>query len=122
MGQTARITFTGDQGDVLSYEGTVTRVDDAGVTSGGVTNYTVEIALDDAGDLRYGMNVTVEIITARREGCMTVPASAVSGSTVQVLENGSPADRTVETGLTGGGVTEILSGLSPEDQVILPGS
>ena len=72
--------------------------------------------------LRYGMNVTVEIITARREGCMTVPASAVSGSTVQVLENGSPADRTVETGLTGSGVTEILSGLSPEDQVILPGS
>ena len=122
VGQTARITFTGDQGDVLSYEGTVTRVNDAGVTSGGVTNYTVEITLDNAGDLRYGMNVMVEIITARREGCMTVPASAVSGSTVQVLENGSPADRTVETGLTGGGVTEILSGLSPEDQVIVPGS
>ena len=122
VGQAARVTFTGDQGEPLTYEGTVSRVDDAGVTSGGVTNYTVEITLDDAGDLRYGMNVTVEIITARREGCMTVPASAVSGSTVQVLENGSPVERTVEVGLTGGGVTEILSGLSPEDQVILPGS
>ena len=122
VGQAARVTFTGDQGEPLTYEGTVSRVDDAGVTSGGVTNYTVEITLDDAGDLRYGMNVTVEIITARREGCMTVPASAVSGSTVQVLENGSPVERTVETGLSGGGVTEILSGLSPEDQVILPGS
>lgn len=121
-GQAARVTFTGDQGEPLSYQGTVSRVNDAGVTSGGVTNYTVEIALTDAGDLRYGMNVTVEIVTARKEGCLTVPSPAVQGSTVQVLENGKPADRRVETGLTGGGVTEILSGLSPEDQVILPDS
>ena len=121
VGQAARITFTGDQGEPLSYEGTVAKVDDAGLTSGGVTSYTVEIALADAGELRHGMNVTVEIVTARKEGCLTVPSAAVSGNTVRVLENGRPAERTVETGLTGGGVTEILSGLAPEDQVVLGG-
>ena len=119
VGQAARVTFTGDQGEPLSYEGTVARVDDAGLTSGGVTSYTVEIALEDAGDLRYGMNVTVEIVTARKEGCLTVPSAAVTGNTLRVLENGKPVERTVETGLTGGGMTEILSGLEPEDQVVL---
>ena len=62
----------------------------------------------------------MEIVTARKEGCLTVPSAAVSGNTLRVLENGKPAERTVETGLTGGGVTEILSGLSPDDQVVLP--
>ena len=119
VGQAARITFTGDQGETLSYEGTVAKVDDSGLTSGGVTEYTVEIALTDAPELRHGMNVAVEIVTARKEGCLTVPSAAVSGNTVRVLENGRPAERTVETGLTGGGVTEILSGLAPEDQVVL---
>ena len=120
VGQQARVTFATDQGEELIYTGTVAKRDEAGATSGGVTEYTVEISLDNAQSLRDGMNVTVEIFTARSEGCMTVPSQAVSGHTVQVLRDGQPVTVEVETGLTGGGRTEILSGLSPDDQVILP--
>ena len=120
MGQSARVTFTTDQGEELVYDGTVSRKDETGITSGGVTEYTVEISLTDTQALQSGMNVTVEIFTGRSEGCMAVPSSAVSGGTVQVLRDGQPVTVEVETGLTGGGYTEILSGLSPDDQVILP--
>ena len=119
-GQAVRVSFTTDQGEELVYEGTVRKKDETGVTSGGVTEYTVEIALSGAGQLRDGMNVSVSISVGRSEGCMAVPASAVSGGTVQVLRDGGPETVTVETGLTGGGYTEIRSGLSPDDQVILP--
>lgn len=120
VGQSARVTFTTDQGEELVYDGTVSRKDETGITSGGVTEYTVEISLADTQALQSGMNVTVEIFTGRSEGCMAVPSSAVSGGTVQVLRDGQPVTVEVETGLTGGGYTEILSGLSPDDQVILP--
>ena len=80
----------------------------------------MEIALEDTQALQSGMNVSVEILVSRSEGCMAVPSSAVSGSTVQVLREGQPVTVEVETGLTGGGWTEILSGLSADDQVILP--
>ena len=120
VGQSARVTFTADQGEAPVYTGIVSRKDEAGVTSGGVTEYTVEIALEDTQALQSGMNVSVEILVSRSEGCMAVPSSAVSGSTVQVLRDGQPVTVEVETGLTGGGWTEILSGLSADDQVILP--
>lgn len=120
VGQEARITFTSDQGEALVYTGTVSRLDDTGITSGGVTEYTVELSLSQSQELRSGMNVTVEIFVARSEGCMAVPSSAVSGNTVQVLRDGEPVTVEVETGLTGGGYTEILSGLSADDQVVLP--
>ena len=120
VGQSARVTFTTDQGEELVYDGTVSRKDETGITSGGVTEYTVEISLTDTQALQSGMNVTVEIFTGRSEGCMAVPSSAVSGGTVQVLRDGQPVTVEVETGLTGGGYTEIISGLSPDDQVILP--
>ena len=120
VGQSARVTFTTDQGEELVYDGTVSRKDETGITSGGVTDYTVEISLTDTQALQSGMNVTVEIFTGRSEGCMAVPSSAVSGGTVQVLRDGQPVTVEVETGLTGGGYTEIISGLSPDDQVILP--
>ena len=121
VGQAAQVTFTTDQGEALVYDGTVSRKDETGVTSGGVTEYTVEISLNDTQSLQSGMNVSVEISVGRSEGCMAVPSSAViGGTTVQVLRDGQPVYVKIETGLTGGGYTEILSGLSPDDQVILP--
>ena len=96
------------------------RVEDTGVTSGGVTDYTVEIALDNTDGLRDGMNVSVSILTEGKENCLRVPAKAVDGDTVQVLRNGKAETVTVETGLWGSEYVEILSGITEEDEVILP--
>ena len=119
-GQQAEISFTDDSGQPRTYTGTVERVDDTGITSGGVTDYTVELSLDDTTGLRDGMNVNVSIITESKEDCLRVPSRAVSGGTVQVLQDGKAVEAEVETGLSGGGYTEILQGLTQEDEVILP--
>ena len=95
-------------------------VDENGVTSGGVTDYTVELVLEDTSRLKAGMNVSVSIVTQRKEGCLRLPSEAVSGSTVQVLRDGQAVSVSVTTGITGGGYTEITAGLTGDDAVILP--
>ena len=119
-GQSASITFTTDTGEQRIYTGSVRRVEDTGVTSGGVTDYTVEIALDNTDGLRDGMNVSVSILTEGKENCLRVPVKAVDGDTVQVLRNGKTETVTVETGLWGSDYVEILSGITEEDTIVLP--
>ena len=82
------------------------------VSSGGVTDYSVEISLTRTEELKAGMNVTVEILVAQSEDCMSVPSEAVTGGVVRVLRDGArePVEVPVETGLSGDGVTEIRSG------------
>ena len=119
-GQTVSISFTTDTGEERTYTGSVRRVEDTGVTSGGVTDYTVEIALDDTDGLRDGMNVSVSILTEGKEECLRLPVKAVDGDTVQVLRNGKAESVAVETGLWGSEYVEILNGVTEEDDVILP--
>ena len=120
-GQQARITFTADNGEQRCYDGSVRRVNDTGVTSGGVTDYTVELELEHTDGLKAGMNVTVDILTLHKENCLRLPSSAVSGGTVQVVRAGGRTETVaVTTGVSGGGYVEILSGLSEGDTVQLP--
>ena len=122
VGQQARITFAdGQTHEARDYDGIVSRMDDTGVSSGGVTDYSVEISLTRTEELKAGMNVTVEILVAQSEDCMSVPSEAVTGGVVRVLRDGArePVEVPVETGLSGDGVTEIRSGLSPEDWVVV---
>lgn len=119
-GQQAQVSFTDDSGQPRSYTATVARVDDTGITSGGVTDYTVELTLDSTDGLRDGMNVNVAIVTEQKEDCLRIPSQAVSGGTVQVLRDGKVVEVDVETGISGGGYTEIIQGLTTEDNVVLP--
>lgn len=119
-GQEAYVTFTDDSGEDHTYAATVRRVAEDGIVSGGVTDYTVELNLESTEGLRAGMNVFVSIVTAKKEDCLRVPTSAVSGDTVQVQNGGKTEEVTVRTGVSGGGYTEILEGLSAGDTVVLP--
>ena len=120
-GQQARVSFTDDSGEERIYDAQVRRVDDTGVSSGGVTNYTVELTLADTAGLKAGMNVWVSIVTGGQDDCLRLPAAAVSAqNTVQVPREGKAVEVPVETGLTGGGYVQILSGVTQEDEVILP--
>ena len=121
-GQDATVSFTDDSGQSREYSASVRRISQAGVTSGGVTNYTVELTLDDTDGLRSGMNVWVSIVTGARERCLRVPSEAVSGGVVQVQRGGKTEEVSVKTGISGGGYTEILEGLEEGDVVLLPAS
>ena len=118
-GQEAEVAFTTDSGEQRAYTASVRRVDDTGITSGGVTDYTVELTLDATEGLKAGMNVAVSIVTERRESCLRIPTSALDGTTVRVLRDGKAEETTVTPGLSGGGYTEILEGLAEGDAVIL---
>ena len=119
-GQEAAVTFTDDSGQGHVYTAAVTRVDDSGTTSGGVTDYAVELALEDTEGLKAGMNVSVAIRTDYRESCLRVPAEAVTNGTVQLLRDGREETVSVSTGASGGGYVEIIEGLTEEDTVLLP--
>ena len=120
VGQPAQVRFQTDSGAEMSYTAAVHRIEESGATSGGVTNYAVELTLDATDGLKAGMNVSVSIVTDRRADCLHIPASAITNGTVQVLRDGKPVELTVTTGMTAGGRIEILSGLSETDEVILP--
>jgi len=119
-GQQATVTFTSDSGDLHSYRAEVSRVQETGITVGGVTDYTVELNLDDLDGLKSGMNVDVTILTAQRDNCLKIPSSAVAGGKVQVLRDGKAVTVPVTTGISGGGYTEIVDGLTEADDVIIP--
>ena len=52
VGQLARITFAdGQTHEARDYDGVVSRMDDTGVSSGGVTDYSVEISLTRTEEL-----------------------------------------------------------------------
>ena len=95
-------------------------MDDSGTTSGGVTDYAVELALEDTEGLKAGMNVSVAIRTDYRESCLRVPAEAVTNGTVQLLRDGREETVSVSTGASGGGYVEIIEGLTEEDTILLP--
>lgn len=118
--QAVYMVFTTDTGEERTYTGLVRRVEDTGLTAGGVTDYTVEIALDSTDGLRDGMNVSVSILTARKESCLRLPVKAVDGDSVRVLRDGKEELVPVETGLWGSTYVELLSGVSQEDVVIVP--
>jgi len=119
-GQAASVTFVSDNGQLRTYAASVGRINDTGITAGGVTDYVVELTLEEAEGLKDGMNVTVDIIALQKENCLKIPSSALSGSTVQVLRGGKTETVSITAGVSGGGYTEILSGLSEGESVVLP--
>ncbi len=119
-GQEASVTFTDDSGAEHTYSAAVRRVAESGIVSGGVTDYTVELNLENTDGLRAGMNVFVSILTAQKQNCLRIPSSAVNGGIVQVQNGDRTTEVAVKTGVSGGGYTEILEGLSEGDIVVLP--
>jgi multidrug efflux pump subunit AcrA (membrane-fusion protein) len=70
------------------------------------------------------MTAAVTIVLEPRADVLAVPAVAVGRDRaerfVTVMENGTPARRTVRVGWTQGGWTEITDGLAEGERVLLP--
>ncbi len=126
VGQEVKVTADALENTEIS--GVVTNISLESTTSGGVTQYPVTVRIDKVGDLLPGMNVTGEIVVAKSEGVLAIPADAlVRGDVVYVKDasvkeaNGNvPAgfkEVQVETGLTDGDYIEIKSGLTADEEV-----
>lgn len=122
------VNITADALENTKISGVVTNISLESTTNGGVTQYPVTVRIDEVGELLPGMNVTGEIVVAKSEGVLAIPADAlIRGDVVYVKDasvtkaNGSvPAgfkEVKIETGLTDGNYIEVKSGLSAGDEV-----
>ncbi len=131
IGQAATVTV-----DALldtTFSGRVTRVGYMPVqklvtAEQSATNFQVEITLDStAPALRPGMNLQVEITTARLDSVLVVPIQGVGRrkvknretETVFCVKNGRAVLVPVRTGVASDTEIEIVEGLSPGDEVII---
>jgi multidrug efflux pump subunit AcrA (membrane-fusion protein) len=80
----------------------------------------VELAAPPEG-LRSGMSAEVNIVTQRHEGATLVPAAAVAGGKLFVVESGRARERAVRTGLHDTRTVEVLEGVRPGERVVVLG-
>jgi RND family efflux transporter MFP subunit len=82
--------------------------------------YRIRVALPDDTPLKPGMSVEANVIAREKPGALLVPADAVQGSAVFVLDGARVRKRTVEVGIRGTRNVEILSGIDAGDRVVSP--
>jgi RND family efflux transporter MFP subunit len=82
--------------------------------------YRIRIALPDATPLIVGMSVEANVVTREKQGALLVPADAVQGSQVFVVEGDRVRRRQVEIGIRGTRSVEVVSGLREGDLVVSP--
>lgn len=93
IGQDVKVTADAVEGEFL---GKVIKVPVDGVNQNGVTTYTVEIQIDDYGDLLPGMNVDAEITVDEAHDVLTVPVNSVNrGNIVFVKDDGEKRENDV---------------------------
>ncbi len=97
----------------------------------GIVTYAVEGALagigEDVADRPVpGMNGSAVLVTEERKDVLVVPSRAIrrrgDDVVVEMMIDGKPEIRAVETGLADTDNTEILSGLEEGDLVVVPGT
>jgi len=104
--------------------GVVEKMDSLGTVASGVVTYNVIIDFDSLDPrIKPEMSVSASIITDVLRDALIVPAGAVKsesggGYYVEVLENGSPAQKTVEIGTSNDISTQITNGISVGDKVV----
>jgi HlyD family secretion protein len=111
-------------------QGTVSYIAPSAESSNGVVTYRVRVDFPDSdARVKVGMTANLTITTAKKDGALLVPNTALlpkgAGHVVQVLNADGKTTREVEvqTGLTDGANTEITSGLNEGDQVVtIPGT
>ena len=76
LGQEVEVTSDALEG--VDLVGRITNISQLGSSQNGVTNYPVEVTIDEPGDLMSGMNVSAEIIVGEAFNVLRVPVTAVS--------------------------------------------
>jgi RND family efflux transporter MFP subunit len=82
--------------------------------------YRIKIALPESTPLKPGMSVEANIITREKPDALLVPADAIQGNAVFVIEGAHVRRREVKIGIRGTRNAEILSGLTEGERVASP--
>lgn len=82
--------------------------------------FRIYLALPADTPLRIGMSVEANIVARQKADALVVPAEALSGGAVFVVEGDIARRRAVTLGIRGTRAIEITQGLSESDRVIAP--
>jgi RND family efflux transporter MFP subunit len=82
--------------------------------------YRIKVDLPDDTPLKPGMSVEVNVITRQKPDALLVPADALQGKAVFVVEGNRARKREVKVGIRGTRAVEILDGLVQGEQVVSP--
>jgi RND family efflux transporter MFP subunit len=82
--------------------------------------YRIRISLPDDTPLHIGMSVEANIVTREKNNALLVPADAVVGSRLLVIEGNRVRTRQIEVGIRGSRHVEILSGLREGERIATP--
>jgi RND family efflux transporter MFP subunit len=82
--------------------------------------YRIRIALPDDTPLIVGMSVEANVVTREKQGALLIPADAVLGNQVFVVEGDRARRRQVEIGIRGTRSVEVVSGLGEGELVVSP--
>ncbi len=123
VGQQSTVTF--DALPDYRLDGKVIAIAPAGTSQQGVVSYLVSVGITNPDrTLPAGMSASLSIVTSRKDNVLLVPNRAIrsqgNSKTVQVVSQGKPEVRSVQTGASNDQMTEIASGLQQGDQVVIP--
>lgn len=82
--------------------------------------FRIRVALPDDTPLKVGMSVEANVVTREKPGALLVPADAVQGSAVWIVDGDRAYRRNVEIGIRGTRAIEILSGVTESERVMSP--
>ena len=82
--------------------------------------YRIRIALPDDTPLKPGMSVEANVVTREKPGALVIPAEAVQGTNVFVIDGERAERRAVTIGIRGPRAVEVLSGLSEGERIAAP--
>ncbi|MDO5345485.1 MAG: efflux RND transporter periplasmic adaptor subunit [Lachnospiraceae bacterium] len=120
-GQQAAVVF--DAFEDETYQGTVEKISGVGRNVGGVTTYTVTIALEGDTRLKDAMSATATITLDTRDDVLLVPVDAIETldgeKYVQVAADGVIQQRAVTLGLINDTYAEVTGGLTEGEQVVV---
>lgn len=82
--------------------------------------FRIRVALPDDTPLKPGMSVEANVVTREKPGALLVPADAVIGNAVYVIDGDRARRRDVTVGIRGTRAVEILSGVGENERVAAP--
>jgi RND family efflux transporter MFP subunit len=80
--------------------------------------YRIRISLPDDTPLHIGMSVEANVVTREKADALLVPADAIQGTRVLVMEGSRVRARQVEVGIRGARSVEVISGLVANDRIV----
>ena len=82
--------------------------------------YRIRVALPDTTPLHVGMSVEANVVTREKAGALLIPADALQGASVLVVEGDRVRRRPVEVGLRGTRNVEVVSGVREGELILSP--